>query len=156
MSPRSPARMLVILAVVVLMVSACAAGKTLATVASERAGNLSTLKLTRWVPVSATEADVLGSQAVRARIAPLLSRLSKLDTAEAATFTQDACEVYALVQAGRSPEDLATYLRDKGRSSWVYVQRAQALASDFATESRRDFAGILAVAAVCEAADQTV
>ena len=58
--------------------------------------------------------------------------MANLEFDDAVGVVVNACEMADTMKATGSKSAAVTYLRDKGRSGWVYTQRAKDLAKDLA------------------------
>jgi hypothetical protein len=135
----------------------CGASKALGELAAEQAGNLSHIAETRWVPrpIPPAELAVVSSAAVESQAQRLLRHVSGLSTDDAVEVVDSACELAGVIQATASPTAAATWFRDRGRSGWVYRQRATDLADELVqARTTADRALTLGAAAVCEAASE--
>lgn len=140
-----------------LLTSGCGAGKSLGKLAAAEAGNVEHVASTKWVPRSLPPAElrVVPSAEVEAQARRFASRVGDLTFDDAVDVVTNACEMADIINASGSSGSAATYLRDKGRSGWVYAQRAKDLATELVNaKSDTDRAVILGAAAMCEAASQ--
>jgi len=141
----------------VALVTGCGAGKTIARLASEEADDVAHVASTKWVAksVSVAELRVVPAAEVQGKAQTLAERVSDLKTDDAVEVVKTACEIREVIKATGSPSSAVTYLRDKGKSGWVYAQKAKDLADELAkAESSSDRSWLLGAAALCEAANQ--
>lgn len=142
-----------------LLLTGCGASKAaLGHFVAEEAINVSHVAGTRWVPRSIPPAELAAvpAAAIEAQAQRLSARVADLEFDDAVEVVVNACEMAELMKATGSETAAVTYLRDKGKSGWVYAQRAKDMAKELADtkKSGTDRAVTLGGAALCEAASQ--
>lgn len=141
-----------------LTLTACSGGTveelvhTAGVAARSHLDNPATLGGSRWLPGGLEPAaeDATRSTTVTTR---LFDRLGDAETRqEAIENAKTACDVDALIIAGRSPDDAIRYVRDQLHNPYVYRARVQDLVDELGrADSSLDRALILGKAAFCEA-----